>query len=587
MGTRVCAYAISAMVSALAPHASAQTLQPGWTIADVGKPRTAGTASFGPEAISITSTGADVAGVTDQFTFVYRPIRGNATVVAVLDSVTNGGPDALAGVMIREALDPRARHAFLFGRATGDVGLRTRAEPGGRTRAVAGGSGSRVWLKLERRGSLLTASRSADGSRWTRVGTATVAMATQVLVGLAAASGSDSARVVARLSKVMVVGNGKLDAGFAAADVGRPLVAGGSWLSGGTAILDGAGSGIRGASDQFRYVYRSVSGDMDVVTRVVAVDSRAPAAQAGIMIRQNRAAGSANVSLVVSRQGEISFTGRLLKDGATITRTKAAASVPRWLKLTRRGATLTALRSSDGIDWTTIGRLTLTLTEPVLAGLAVSSSDPSRLARATFAGVSVGAARAAQSGSVVGNSPPVVSLTGPVNSAVFAAPASIAFSATASDPGGSVSVVEFYAGTTLVGSDTTSPYSFTWRNVPAGNYAVIAVARDHLGGMTVSGGRDIRVVAPSVHRAAIFEPSSVHAVVERYVLEIFLAESNPDLALPLAVQDLGRPPVVDNECTVDVSAVVFALPPGRYVATVSAVTWAGLYRSSVSPEFTR
>ena len=188
--------------------------------------------------------------------------------------------------------------------------------------------------------------------------------------------------------------------------------------------------------------------------------------------------------------------------------------------------------------------------------------------------------------SVVGNSPPVVSLTAPDNSAVYAAPATIVFTATASDPGGSVSVVEFYAGTTLVGSDTTSPYSFTWSNVPAGNYAVTAVARDNLGGMTVSGGRDISVVAPGVHKAAIFEPSSVHESVERYVLQIFLAGSDPDLAPPVAVQDLGRPPVVNNECTVDVSAVIFALPPGRYVATVSAVTWAGLYRSSVSPEFT-
>ena len=36
--------------------------------------------------------------------------------------------------------------------------------------------------------------------------------------------------------------------------------------------------------------------------------------------------------------------------------------------------------------------------------------------------------------------------------------------------------VEFYNGTTLLGSDTTAPYSFTWANVPAGTYSLRAVA---------------------------------------------------------------------------------------------------------------
>jgi hypothetical protein len=46
--------------------------------------------------------------------------------------------------------------------------------------------------------------------------------------------------------------------------------------------------------------------------------------------------------------------------------------------------------------------------------------------------------------------------------------------------------------------------------------------------------------------------------------------------------------VVNNECTVDVSAALFALPAGRYIATVAAVSaWGEIYRSAPSPEFTR
>ncbi|MFL6052442.1 MAG: Ig-like domain-containing protein [Actinoallomurus sp.] len=34
--------------------------------------------------------------------------------------------------------------------------------------------------------------------------------------------------------------------------------------------------------------------------------------------------------------------------------------------------------------------------------------------------------------------------------------------------GATISKVEFYDDTTLLGTDTSSPYSFTWTNVPAG-----------------------------------------------------------------------------------------------------------------------
>jgi len=56
---------------------------------------------------------------------------------------------------------------------------------------------------------------------------------------------------------------------------------------------------------------------------------------------------------------------------------------------------------------------------------------------------------------------PVVSLTAPVSGATFTAPASMALQASASDSDGTVARVDFYAGATLLGSDTTSPYAFT------------------------------------------------------------------------------------------------------------------------------
>ena len=80
-----------------------------------------------------------------------------------------------------------------------------------------------------------------------------------------------------------------------------------------------------------------------------------------------------------------------------------------------------------------------------------------------------------------GNQPPTASLTSPTAGATFTAPATINLAATASDPEGQLARVEFFSGTTLLGTDTTSPYAFTWSNVAAGTYSLRAVAYDSAG----------------------------------------------------------------------------------------------------------
>ncbi len=85
-----------------------------------------------------------------------------------------------------------------------------------------------------------------------------------------------------------------------------------------------------------------------------------------------------------------------------------------------------------------------------------------------------------------GNALPSVSITAPANGASFVAPASVTIDATASDSDGTVSSVAFYQGTTLLGTDTTSPYSFAWTNVAAGSYSLTAVATDNAGATKTS-----------------------------------------------------------------------------------------------------
>ncbi|HMG94159.1 MAG TPA: Ig-like domain-containing protein, partial [Chryseolinea sp.] len=76
------------------------------------------------------------------------------------------------------------------------------------------------------------------------------------------------------------------------------------------------------------------------------------------------------------------------------------------------------------------------------------------------------------------NTPPAISLTGPGNNALFATGSTVTITANATDAGGTVSKVEFFSGTTKLGEDLSSPYSFAWNNVPAGNHTITAKATD-------------------------------------------------------------------------------------------------------------
>jgi len=192
------------------------------------------------------------------------------------------------------------------------------------------------------------------------------------------------------------------------------------------------------------------------------------------------------------------------------------------------------------------------------------------------------------SSGTLSNQPPVVSLTAPTSGATFTAPASITLGATASDVDGTIARVDFYANGTLIGTDTSSPYSFSWTNVAAANYALTAVARDNAGATTVSSTRDISVKPANLPSTAVFVPSSNHATaVDRYVLEVFPVGANPTVANPVATRDLGKPAITNGECRVDISSTILALSPGTYIATVTAMGSGGSTQSVPSPQFTR
>jgi regulation of enolase protein 1 (concanavalin A-like superfamily) len=575
------AYATFVLASTLAAGANAQTLPAGWTVSSIGNPVISGSATHSSGTFSVSGAGTDIWGSSDQFTFVHRQLRGDATIVARVATLQNINPWSKAGVMIRSSLAANSRHASVFVTPLNGVAFQRRASTGGTSRHTSGGTGIvPVWLKLERRSGTLTAYRSANGTAWSTIGSATISMSSTVYVGLAVTSHDAARAATATFSNVTATVDtpGSLPAGWTAADIGAPPLTGSTQYAGGTYTIEGAGEVGPGATDQFRFVYRAVTGDVDIRARVISIERTHQWSKAGVMLRETLAANSV-MGLAFISGASVSAFQRRVSTGASRQHTDGpAVTTPHWVRLVRRGTSLTASQSSDGATWMPIS--TMTVSQPsVYVGLAVASAN-SQLATGVFDNVVVETPSTNQS--------PTVSLTSPPNGATYTAPASIPLAANASDVDGTIARVDFYAGATLVGTVTSSPYTYTWNGVAAGSYSITAVARDNAGAMTVSGARDIRVDPAALPRTAIFTPSTNHAsAVDRYFLEIFPAGADPLVANPVATRDLGKPPVVNGECTVDVSATTVALPPGSYIATVTAIGSGGSARSAPSPTFVR
>ncbi|MFO1313735.1 MAG: Ig-like domain-containing protein [Burkholderiales bacterium] len=122
----------------------------------------------------------------------------------------------------------------------------------------------------------------------------------------------------------------------------------------------------------------------------------------------------------------------------------------------------------------------------------------------------------AQSATVAGiridpNAIPQVRMISPQSGNAFGVGATINLAATATDADGSIVRMDFYAGSTLIGSASTAPFTVAWSSVPAGTYALTARAVDDRGAVGVSPAVNITVQALEITLASPQEGASIDA----------------------------------------------------------------------------
>ena len=161
---------LAATLFAVSLSPARASLPAGWTDADIGSPHNAGSASYNSSTgtFTVTGSGSEIYGMSDQFNYCYQQFTGNFTFIARItgNSGTDVNGGAADGIMLRESLSASSREEEIFVQPNGPhVFVQTRQTDGGSTVRYGQGTGTvyPTWMKMERDGDQVALYYSTDG----------------------------------------------------------------------------------------------------------------------------------------------------------------------------------------------------------------------------------------------------------------------------------------------------------------------------------------------------------------------------------------------------------------------------------------
>jgi Right handed beta helix region len=155
-------------------------------------------------------------------------------------------------------------------------------------------------------------------------------------------------------------------------------------LGGGSIQIQAGGRDIWNQSDEFHFAARSLTGDATIVARVADLSAPDQWSKAGVMIRANRNPDSPHVYMAITGRNGAAFQRRLTAGANSLHTAGQPGTTPRWVKLERKGTTVTGSESIDGINWTVVGSVQIDLGASPQIGLAVTAHRDRESATATF-----------------------------------------------------------------------------------------------------------------------------------------------------------------------------------------------------------
>ena len=362
---------------------------------NIGAVSAEGSVVYEDGVYTVRGSGADVWGTADEFYWVHQSASGDFDFTAHVTSVQHVNRWTKAGLMVRASDDPGSAHASLFATPSTEKGVafQRRRAPGGTSVHTAGPAvAPPVWLRLTRRGATITAwYRKTTDDPWTEIGSDSIPLPERVRVGLAVSSHIDGTLAAATFESVAVTRG--TPQGWSKQDVGAVAVPGSLTVDSGGFTVEGSGADIWGTADEFTWAVRELSGDFEISTQVTSVENVNRWTKAGLMIRASDDASSSHASLFATPTTEkgLAFQRRRTNGATSVHTGGPPIAPPVWLRLSRRGETVTAsYRRTFSDEWTEIGSDIVALPSTVLVGLAVSSHVDGTLATATFSGPGIG-----------------------------------------------------------------------------------------------------------------------------------------------------------------------------------------------------
>ncbi|MEO5914385.1 MAG: autotransporter-associated beta strand repeat-containing protein [Luteolibacter sp.] len=170
-----------------------------------------------------------------------------------------------------------------------------------------------------------------------------------------------------------------LPAGWTCDDISYQTTPARATYSGGTFTVKGAGLDYGGGVvDIFGFTSRDFTGNGEIVVRLASREKYSVLSKVGIAMRESTAGGSKHVFLRIDGSDTADMTYRTGTNGggsSTGTVPVPASTVPCWLKLSRTGNVFTGSVSADGVAWTQVHSLTVSMASTIKVGFAVCSRN--------------------------------------------------------------------------------------------------------------------------------------------------------------------------------------------------------------------
>lgn len=124
------------------------------------------------------------------------------------------------------------------------------------------------------------------------------------------------------------------------------------------------------------------------------------------------------------------------------------------------------------------------------------------------------------------DTPPTVRIVSPLTNQVFFLRTNVLIQVEANDVDGSVTNVQFFAGTNLLGADALEPFEFLWTNQTSGPHRLTARAFDNLGVATDSAA--VYITNNAVPAVSIVSPTNGTVFPQQNIVSITAQASDPD-----------------------------------------------------------